>query len=325
MGNSKENSKDSVAEATKACELHVKHHARMGQIILIGALVLLGLVVFFALTYARIQSSIQDQRRIDHLFKIEKAEQGIKGMASRLRDAEESYSRALKDVNDKEIEIKEYKEIISEFPEKISAKEVTIKRKKVEKKDIKEDLLIIEQLQKTVSRNKELLTEAQKSIAYPKRQLESRLQTVESRSKELLKEREILETMLQEHTETERIVLTDKFLLGLVGVLVIIFSVFTSLYKFHQKEMSRNERYRLGFERIQILLHLEGNALQKDVSKVLTDGAFQFEPEGAPAIRTKKIESPLPGHPTSELATLVANKVGEKIGPLLEKFSGRNT
>lgn len=98
----------------------------------------------------------------------------------------------------------------------------------------------------------------------------------------------------------------------LYGIFILLFGVFTSLYRFHLKEISRQEHYLIGFQRIRIAGVNSTSKYDDEVKIALTNNAFSFDPEkGSKDI--KSIESPVQGHPTSDIATSLINKILEKV------------
>jgi hypothetical protein len=96
----------------------------------------------------------------------------------------------------------------------------------------------------------------------------------------------------------------------LYGVFILIFGVTTSLYRFHLKEISKQEHYLVGFQRIRIAGVNSTTKYDDEVKVSLTKDAFTFN-ENAPR-KDKLIESPIPGHPSSDIATELLNKLLDK-------------
>ncbi|WDE07822.1 hypothetical protein SG34_013610 [Thalassomonas viridans] len=116
-------------------------------------------------------------------------------------------------------------------------------------------------------------------------------------------------------------ILPNEIMLVLVSLTVIVISVFAALYRGHLNETTKNEHYLLGFYRVRIAANnakLEG--FQDDVRTLLVNGAFSI-PSEKRSIAKDKVDSPLPGHPTSEIATKVVNILLEKSGRIIKKSS----
>ncbi|MDQ1164880.1 hypothetical protein [Flavobacterium sp. SORGH_AS_0622] len=97
------------------------------------------------------------------------------------------------------------------------------------------------------------------------------------------------------------------------GIFILIFSIVTSFYRFHQKEISKHEHYLIGFHRIRIAANNSKNKFETEVRTELTRDAFSYETHKAIFSKEKKIESPIPGHPTSDISVMLINKIFEAI------------
>jgi len=94
----------------------------------------------------------------------------------------------------------------------------------------------------------------------------------------------------------------------LYGVFVLTFSVLASLYRLQLKEISRQEHYLIGFQRIRIAAM---NSKYDQIIKVaLTQNAFEFDLEKG---KKDRIQSPVKGHPGSDITTEVLNKILDKL------------
>ena len=127
--------------------------------------------------------------------------------------------------------------------------------------------------------------------------------------------KEMKDAVLKAETErvkaqTERATVTNYVILALC---VLVFGVLMAVYRFHLTEISKVEHYMIGFIRIQIAAHNSSTGYQTDVRRALTDAAFDYtKPPLGPGGK-KRIESPLPGHPTTDVATLVLNQILDQI------------
>ena len=99
--------------------------------------------------------------------------------------------------------------------------------------------------------------------------------------------------------------LTSSTMYFVYGVFVIIFGVFTSFYRFHSKEISKQEHYLLGFHRIRIAGNKSSDGFDGNVNLYLTKDAFDFSIVNS----NRKVRNPLPGHPGSDLTSEVINRV----------------
>jgi len=94
-------------------------------------------------------------------------------------------------------------------------------------------------------------------------------------------------------------------LLSLAGIVV-------GLYRYHLKEISRLEKFELGLMRIRIAgNNFDNEGFRTEVRAALASGAFDSPPSGA--LRDGKIESPVPGHPSSDLGAAFLNKLLEAV------------
>ncbi len=115
---------------------------------------------------------------------------------------------------------------------------------------------------------------------------------------------------------------TNTVIFALLAIFATVFGVVMSVYRFHLNEISKAEHYKVGFLRIRIAANNTSGGFQGEVRSALTEKAFEFLPIlGGVLGRGKKVESPLPGHPTSDLSALVLNKVLEGLDVKVEKRS----
>lgn len=93
------------------------------------------------------------------------------------------------------------------------------------------------------------------------------------------------------------------------ALFLVVFGVLMALYRFHLSEISRAQQYRIGLLRIRIAANnFDKEGFGSEVRQALTQRAFQYSTG-----KEKKVESPLPGHPGSDIATLLINKLMDKI------------
>jgi hypothetical protein len=93
------------------------------------------------------------------------------------------------------------------------------------------------------------------------------------------------------------------------GIFILIFGVTTSFYRFHLKEISKYEHFLFGFLRIRMACHddIQNNV---EVKNALTQDAFATEVK---VRKEQRIDSPIPGHPTSDIGSAVMNKILDAI------------
>ena len=104
---------------------------------------------------------------------------------------------------------------------------------------------------------------------------------------------------------------TDLSSFILYGVFILIFGVLASFYRFHLKEISRQEHFLLGFHRIRIAAVNSSTKYDDEVLKALTKDAFYLHTQAQSS--KSKVESPILGHPGSDAATTILNKLLEQI------------
>jgi glucan phosphoethanolaminetransferase (alkaline phosphatase superfamily) len=98
----------------------------------------------------------------------------------------------------------------------------------------------------------------------------------------------------------------DAALYVFLAIYVLTFGVLMSIYRLHVGEASRLQHYKVGFMRIRVAGSNTSPGYQSEVRTALTKHAFDFSSKSD---KKEDIESPIPGHPGSDLATAVANKV----------------
>jgi len=100
-----------------------------------------------------------------------------------------------------------------------------------------------------------------------------------------------------------------KIIFVFAALFTVVFGVLMAIYRFHLSEISRSEQYRFGLHRIRIAANnFDTTGFKDEVRTSLTESAFDFF-----SGKEKKVESPLPGHPASDLASIFANKLMEGI------------
>lgn len=100
-----------------------------------------------------------------------------------------------------------------------------------------------------------------------------------------------------------------------LAFVIMFFGVFMSVYRFHLKEASKYNHLHIAFLRVRVAGNNTEEGFQSEVRQALTENAFQLELNSAKNVfnSRKKIESPIPGHPSSDLSTLVINKLLDNI------------
>ncbi|MAY43231.1 MULTISPECIES: hypothetical protein [unclassified Neptuniibacter] len=94
-----------------------------------------------------------------------------------------------------------------------------------------------------------------------------------------------------------------------VVLFVVVFGVMMAIYRFHLNEISRSEQLKVGFMRIRIAANNhDKEGFLSEVRGALTNDAFTYQTG-----KEKKVESPLPGHPSSDISALLVNKLIDSI------------
>lgn len=86
----------------------------------------------------------------------------------------------------------------------------------------------------------------------------------------------------------------------------------TSFYRFFLKEISKQEHYLVGFHRIRIAGNNSTTKYDDEVKIALTHNAFNYE-NSTSNKKGKNVESPIPGHPTSDITTTLLNKIIDQL------------
>lgn len=265
--------------AIEACENNIKRHRLLAsKAMSIGTVVILA-VVFFSSYYAMVEGGIRDDVRIGLLNAVKEKQVALE--YATIRDSKPLSLRRL------EIQLKELDDT-----------------RPVDKAPDDKELLQWEE-------SKDIL---QKSY-------DSELKINDERIlKEIEKARAELNKVKEEYrSHAPAPLISQELMLGVVAMSVLVISVFTAFYRFHQREMTKNEHYKLGFLRIQIAAsNNEREGFKDEVRTALTLNAFTIPSEGLFDRKDKKISSPIPGHPTSELATGMVNKLLEQVEVVLQ-------
>lgn len=104
---------------------------------------------------------------------------------------------------------------------------------------------------------------------------------------------------------------SNTIYLALYGLFVLIFSVTTSLYRYCLKQISKIEHFYFGLLRIRIAGSNSKTGFDDCVKESLTKDAFTYEVQSSIFSKNKQIESPIQGHPVSDLSTSILNKLLE--------------
>ena len=99
----------------------------------------------------------------------------------------------------------------------------------------------------------------------------------------------------------------NTFYYLIYGLFILIFGVVTSFYRYHLKEISKIEKYYFGFLRIRIAGNNSKTGYDDLVKSSLSYDAFSNP------TTDKKVESPIPGHPTFEIYANIINRLLDKL------------
>ncbi|ARO88286.1 hypothetical protein EBAPG3_011135 [Nitrosospira lacus] len=113
---------------------------------------------------------------------------------------------------------------------------------------------------------------------------------------------------------SERPLLSDHMLYGGGAIVVLIIALLGGTYRLHLREIAKNEQYKLAFHRIRIAANnAQSPGFDSEVRAALTQDAFDVHIEERTIFQRKKIESPLPGLPSSDLATSIVNRLLDEV------------
>lgn len=111
-------------------------------------------------------------------------------------------------------------------------------------------------------------------------------------------------------SELANVKIPDIVLYGLFAIFIVVFGVSMAVYRFHLNEIARSEHFRVGFMRIKVAANNADNeGFGSEVRQSLTADAFAYQPSSVLPAKGKKVDSPLPGYPTSDLSAIVLNKL----------------
>ena len=105
----------------------------------------------------------------------------------------------------------------------------------------------------------------------------------------------------------------------LYALLILVFGVFTSFYRFHLKEIAKYEHFHVGLMRIKIAAHNSEKKYETEVRQALTNDAFSYDTKATLINKEKRVESPVSGHLSSDIGTAIINKVLDSIEVITKK------
>jgi hypothetical protein len=105
---------------------------------------------------------------------------------------------------------------------------------------------------------------------------------------------------------------SKTFIYVIAGIFVVVFGVLMAVYRFHLNEIARATHYKIGFMRIRVAANnFNREGFHTEVRQSLTERAFDYSTSSLLGSKGKQVESPLPGHPTSDISAMVINKLLE--------------
>ena len=94
-----------------------------------------------------------------------------------------------------------------------------------------------------------------------------------------------------------------------IAVFFVVFGVFMAIYRFHLTEIAKFQQYKFGLLRIRVAArNFKRDGFRSEVREALTKDAFLYAANIKPG-KQSKIENPLQGHASSDLAVLLLNKI----------------
>lgn len=115
------------------------------------------------------------------------------------------------------------------------------------------------------------------------------------------------------------LIIPNELIYGFGGLNIVLISVFTALYRFHQKEIVKNEYLQTGAFRIQAAIAMKKDNPDADkIAESLVNEAFLVERERIFQKKKKEVESPLPGYPSADILTAIINKLIESIDVIVK-------
>lgn len=98
----------------------------------------------------------------------------------------------------------------------------------------------------------------------------------------------------------------------LAGIFVVVFGVVMAVYRFRLNEIAKATHYKIGFMRIRVAANnFNRQGFHTEVRQSLTERAFDYSASSLLSSKGKQVESPLPGHPTSDISAMFLNKLLE--------------
>jgi uncharacterized membrane protein len=117
----------------------------------------------------------------------------------------------------------------------------------------------------------------------------------------------------------------NTVIVSLIAATIGFVGISITQYRYHINEASRMEFYFIAFLRIRVAARNIKEGWKSDVRTALTNGAFNFIPTSKIQKQKSEIDSPIPGHPTSDIATAAVNKLISLLEKKDEKINDDDT
>lgn len=110
-----------------------------------------------------------------------------------------------------------------------------------------------------------------------------------------------------------------KVIISLILSAISLVGIFIAHYRFHVRESAKMDDYRIAFLRIRVAGRNYQKGWGSEVRNALTEDAFKINANENK--KSKKIDSPIPGHPGSDISALVIDKLLK----IIEDKNGSNS
>ena len=309
--------------ATDVCSENISRHGRLALVVFAVLAVLLLAIVVFASVYAKSEGGTRDSERFQRMLELRDAQASLTKAREKSDQSKMIIERIQKD--------EKMAQTILAAPANPMSDEAKFILEELGRTNILFDEYF-GQGQKAGPQTVEDLKVHLEKVTVPhlkeREANERKVSASEAKTTEVIEaQTKALEAQLRNYKPPALI--SPELMAGLIALITIVVSVFTSLYRFHLREITKNEQYKVAFLRLNIASTVAGeNSGSTDLTKTLTENAFTVQQEGSTIFSrrvrsnesptTMRVESPLPGHPTSELATGIVNKLLEQIEIVLQ-------
>jgi hypothetical protein len=120
-------------------------------------------------------------------------------------------------------------------------------------------------------------------------------------------------------------ILAEHLIYGAGAILILIIALLVGIYRMHLTEISKNEQFKLALHRIRIAANnAHSPGFDSEVRCALTQDAFSVYVEEKSWFTRRKIESPVRGLPSSDLATSIINRILDEVDIVVQPKKGRD-